>query len=179
MNVVLIGMKHCGKSTVGRGLARDLGEPFVDTDQRIEALFAADHGSRCTVREIFANHGEACFTGLERRVVRALASDMRDSQDSRIVAMGGHTALQPELRPIIREMGRVVYLCVDPAELLRRVLAGGVPPFLDPADPKGSFHALCRQRAPVYESLADLTVDLDGLTPEQSVHRVLRELSAD
>lgn len=179
MNVVLIGMKHCGKSTVGRELARLVSGRFVDTDSRIEERFAKEHDSRRTVREIFAQHGEACFADLERRVVRELASQIQADQARWVVALGGHTALQPDLQPLIRDMGRVVYLRVDPAELLRRVLAGGVPPFLDPADPEGSFLALCRLRAPVYESQADLTVDLAGLSPDQAVRKVHRELSAN
>lgn len=177
MNVVLIGMKHCGKSTVGRGLAGRWAKHFIDTDQLIEQVFEDEIGMHFTVREIFANHGEAFFADLERRVVKDIASQMRTAEGNMVVALGGPTVLRRDLQPLIREMGTLVYLLVEPDELLRRVLAGGVPPFLDPADPEGSFRDLCRQRTPVYEDMADMTVDLNGLTPDQALRKVLLELA--
>ena len=59
-NIVLIGMMGCGKSTVGRLLAKKLGREFVDTDQYIE-----EQAGR-TVPEIFAREGEDGFRAWER-----------------------------------------------------------------------------------------------------------------
>ena len=66
-NIVLIGMMGCGKSTVGRLLAKKLGREFVDTDQYIE-----EQAGR-TVPEIFAREGEDGFRAWERRAGGELA----------------------------------------------------------------------------------------------------------
>lgn len=176
MNVVLIGMKHCGKSTVGKYLAGRWAEEFIDTDQQIEADFEASVGMRFSVREIFRNHGEAYFADLERRVVKDIARRMQTASANMVVAMGGPTVMRRDLQPLIRSMGMIVHLMCDPAESLRRVLAGGLPPFLDENDPEGSYMELYRQRMPVYHDMADLTVTLDGLTSEQAGRAVLMQL---
>lgn len=180
MSIVLIGMKHCGKSTVGRVLARRHGGRFADTDTLIEEAFARQAGRSLTVRDIFRQEGEARFVERERSVVRDLAAERVGASDELVLAVGGPTPLRPDLQPILRELGTVVYLRLDEAELLRRVMAGGVPAFLDgQADPEDAFISLCRQRHPVYESVADLAVDLDGLDPAASADRVLQALSTE
>jgi shikimate kinase len=195
-NLVLIGMKHCGKSTVGRALAEAIGARFVDTDDHVEALFAAQTGRDLSFREIFREVGDEGFAELERTVVRSLAREARDAGHSRrgmprgskhkpivpgrlmVVALGGRTALRQELRGPIRSIGTVVYLQVDPEELFRRVEQGGIPPFLDPADPRGTFLKLHKERHPKYQRLADITVTLDGLSPARCVQAVQKALTA-
>ncbi len=119
------------------------------------------------------------FVELERSVVQDLAAGRGDAGGELVLAVGGPTPLRADLQPILKSLGTIVYLQVDEAELLRRVMAGGVPAFLDgAADPEAAFLQLCHERQPVYESLADVTVNLNGLDPDQAVQRVEETLAA-
>ena len=70
--VVLAGIKHCGKSTLGRMLARRWNVPLVDTDAELEAEFARRTGRAAGTREIFRELGEEAFRKLEAEVIRIL-----------------------------------------------------------------------------------------------------------
>ena len=83
--VVLAGIKHCGKSTLGRMLARRWNVPLVDTDLELEAEFARRTGRAAGTREIFRELGEEAFRKLEAEVIRSLA----DSPEFRVIALGG------------------------------------------------------------------------------------------
>ena len=65
MKVVLIGMKHCGKSTLGKALAERWGCPSDDVDRLIEERHACETGVRQSVRAIFSTRGEPYFAELE------------------------------------------------------------------------------------------------------------------
>ncbi len=177
MNIVLIGMKHCGKSTLGAALAARRGWAFVDVDAEIERAFAAETGERLSVREIYRRHGPETFRRLEGQVVEHLAAGRTGPEAQPcVIAVGGQTAINPASRGLLRQLGLVVYLQVDGAELFRRVQAGGLPPFLDPARPEAHFHEIHQQRRPLYEQQADLTVNLDRLTPAEALAVVLERI---
>lgn len=176
MNVVLIGMKHCGKSTLGRALARRWGCPFHDVDAMIEATHACASGETLVTREIFSRHGEDYFHEVEGQVVCELYLTLERAGSTAVVALGGRTALNEAVSRLLGDIGLRVYLDVRPEELLARVMRSGVPPFLNPEDPEADFLALCRQRRPLYEAQADLVVNLDGLAPEQALEALVRRI---
>ena len=62
-NIVLIGMPGCGKTTIGRALARLMNRPFIDCDEEVE------HRAGVSIVEIFAREGEAAFRALETEVI--------------------------------------------------------------------------------------------------------------
>lgn len=170
MNVVLIGMKHCGKSTIGRAFAARRGCPFYDVDPMIEANHACDMGEHLSVREIFERHGETHFHRIEGHVVCELYLKLDRPESQAVVALGGRTALNTTICGLLRAIGPVVYLRVDPEAIYERIERSGIPPFLDPGDPAGDFMALYRKRHPQYEDLADLAIGIDGLDPDEAVN---------
>ena len=163
MNVVLIGMKHCGKSTLGRALAESWGCPFYDVDALIEAAHACEAGRPLTAREIFTSLGEDYFHKLEGQVVSELYLKLNRPGSRAVVALGGRTALNASVAELLGGIGLLVYLHVSPEVLFARVRRTGLPPFLGEADPAGDFLALCRTREPQYRRLAQVVVDLDDL----------------
>ncbi len=68
-NLVLIGCRGCGKTSVGRAVAAKLGWAFVDTDERVAALAGRP------IAGIFATDGEAAFRELESRVIAEAVRD--------------------------------------------------------------------------------------------------------
>jgi shikimate kinase len=178
MNVILIGMKHCGKSTLGAALAARWSCPFYDVDRMIEDYHTAETGQLLSVRDIFAAEGEAHFHRLEAKAITDLYLRVDDKAPS-VVAVGGRTALNTKVDRLIQTMGVVVYLEVSPEEMFARVKRSGLPPFLDESDPETHFKQIYEERTPHYRRLARLIVNLDGLDVDAALEKLCRELERD
>lgn len=147
MRVFLIGFMGAGKSSTGRALARRLGVPFVDLDERVEASLGA------SVAQIFASRGEAAFRAEERRQL-LLCSRYTDV----VVATGGGTFAQDDNRKAIGSLGVSVFLDLPWGEVLRRLPGkrSERPLFAAPEQ----AHTLYQSRLPHYR-LADVRVQID------------------
>lgn len=162
--LILVGMMGAGKTTVGQMLAERLGWEYLDSDAQV----VADTGR--TVPELFAEEGEAAFRAEESRVL----ADALGGTEPVVVAAAGGVVLSASNRDLLMRSGVVVWLRAAPEVLARRVGTGAGRPLLDD-DPAGTLTALYEVRRPLYESVAAVTVDVDGLTPDQLVDRVLSE----
>src|SRR5262249_25682645 len=112
MNVILIGLRGTGKTTVARLLAERLSWPWFDADEEIEARAGK------SIAGIFADDGEEAFRDWESRVVAELAA-----RDGAGLAWGGGAVLRPENRAAIERQGRIVWLTASPQTLASRVEA--------------------------------------------------------
>ena len=162
MTVFLTGFMGSGKSTVGRQLSRRLGLPFMDTDSRIEKE------QKKSITDIFAAEGEEAFRKMETQVLRAV----REEGVSRVVSTGGGLPTREENRGIMKEAGMVVFLRVRPETVYTRLQGDTTRPLLQKADPQAEIRRLLAERNPVYESGADLIVDVDGRTPEELAEEI-------
>jgi len=148
---VLIGPPAAGKSRLGRRVATRLGVEFVDTDKRV----VAQHGP---IPEIFASEGEAQFRVWEREaVVDALVSPG-------IVALGGGAVLNPDTQRDLDDLF-VILVTATPEAIAPRLVAGKRPLLAGGID---AWVALVAERQPVYDRLADFSVDtsrgtMDGI----------------
>jgi len=176
MNVLLAGMKHCGKSTAGAALAARWSCPFYDIDQLIEAEHERAVGQWLSVRDIYGMYGEDYFTRLETEVVHTLAREIAGSDQSHVAALGGPTPMNPQLQEALHDLGVVVYLRMCIGALFERVERSGLPAFLEPDDPAGHFARLCLDREPHYLRLSDLVVNADGLDVEAVVELLVRRI---
>ncbi len=158
-NIVLIGMPGVGKSTIGVILAKVLGYQFVDADLVIQK----EEGK--LLREIIAEVGTDGFIEVENRVNAGLAVEHS------IIATGGSVVYGAEAMEHLKEIGTVLYLKLPYEELRVRL-----------HDIKGrgvvlregqTFYDLYRERVPLYEKYADLTVDESGCSVEQTVEKIL------
>ncbi len=172
-NVILIGFKGSGKSTVGRLLARRLGRHFLDLDGAIEKKFFQERGRSLTFREIYRELGEKNFRALELRCLEEALSG-----GGKVIALGGGTPLAaPEAAELLRGGSlRVVLLHLEAEELFRRISPGELPAFLDPHSPRESFQRLYEERLPLYRSVASLEVAGEGKSPEELVEEVAARL---
>ena len=163
-HLVLVGMMGVGKSTAARVLADRLGRRVIDSDAVIEARTGR------TVREIFAEDGEAAFRALETDVLlEALASE-----EPLVIAAAGGVVLSEANRAALRaSQARVVWLCADPANLVERVRGGGHGPLLD-EDPAGTLQRMFDQREALYREVADAIVLVDHRSISAVVEAVLR-----
>ncbi len=148
--VVLIGAPGAGKTRTGKRLSRLLGHPLIDTDKRI----VAKHGAIAT---IFAEHGEPHFRALERE---AVAKALREPA---IVTLGGGAVLDERTQAELEDL-RVVQLTVSPEAVEERI-AGGKRPLV--ASGIDAWSALVAARQPIYDRLADLTLDTSSRPLDQ------------
>jgi shikimate kinase len=162
-NVVLVGFMGAGKSVCGRLLARRLGRCFVETDDMIVARDGRP------IPEIFRQSGEETFRRLEGEALAALAL-----KTGEVIATGGGLPCREGRMEALRELGTVVWLRGELAELLARARRAGARPMLDGRTP-AELEALYRGREPYY-ARAHLTVNTDALGVDQVVGRLLAAL---
>jgi len=165
--IVLVGARGSGKTTVGRILAEELDVPFVDSDQEV-----ARRSGR-SIKRLFEEAGEQAFRDWEERVIADLA--MRNQ--SLVLATGGGVVLRHSNRRQLRRLGRVVWLTAHPQILARRLASDpdGLDsrPALTSAGVLDELEAILAERSPLYQSVADLTVDSTHLTPQQAARAII------
>lgn len=161
--VCLTGFMGAGKSTAGRLLARQLGWPFLDLDDRIVEVTGLE------IPEIFAQRGEPEFRRIEQEELARIVGGTMESQKSRVVSLGGGTTAQPRNLELLRGAGAVLVWLECPVELLlaRCAQITNRPLFRDEA----SFRALYRQRLPFYQ-LSDYRVD-SSKEPVRVIEQIL------
>jgi shikimate kinase len=152
-NIVLIGPRACGKSTLALRLAERLVRPFVDLDDELSRRAGT------SVDAAFVALGEAGFRALERAV---LADAARLS--ATVIATGGGAVLGGEAFAALARTGVVVLLDVPAAELLRREAGRSRPPLTGLPPEQELVHVLA-ERLPLYRAAADIVVPADGPDP--------------
>ncbi|HSM21826.1 MAG TPA: shikimate kinase [Rubrivivax sp.] len=148
LRLALVGMPGCGKSTVGRHLARQLGLRFADSDTEIE------HRIGMPIRDYFAAQGEAAFRDVEAEVIEQLAG-----QGGIVLATGGGAVLRPSNRDALHSRMHVFYLRATPEDLHRRLRNDTHRPLLQVADPLRKLRELYRERDPLYRRTAHFVVE--------------------
>jgi shikimate kinase len=171
MNVILLGLRGSGKTTVGRILAERTSRSFVDLDNSTIALLGCE-----TVTEAWTVHGVDAFRIAESR---ALADAL--GGDGQVIALGGGTPTAPGAADVLRtaqETGRamLIYLAAG-ADLLRRRLAAtdqrADRPALLGTDPLSEIDSVLTVRHPLYSGLAAHAVDA-AQGPEAVAEQIIR-----
>ena len=148
MNIVLIGMPGCGKSTVGVVLAKNLALDFIDSD----LLIQREMGMRLSA--LIEQYGDDGFREIENRVNSGIQAE------NSVIATGGSVIYGEEAMRHPKAIGTVIYLKLSYEQIEERL---------------GNLHArgvsikagqtlrdLYDERCPLYERWADMTVDCDG-----------------
>jgi shikimate kinase len=161
---VLVGPPGAGKSSVGNELAAILGVGFRDTDADVERRTGK------SVSDIFVEDGEASFRALEEEAVAAALADHPG-----VLALGAGAILSSRTRDRL-EGQTVVHLHVGLAAAMSRLEMNRSRPLLL-GNVRGRWQELSREREPVYQALASVTVDTDGRTPREVAEAVAAALN--
>ena len=161
-NLTMIGMPSSGKSVIGVLLAKRLGMSFLDLDLLIQER------SGKLLRQLIEEHGREDFLRIEEGYASAL------SVRNTVISPGGSIGYEREAMRHLREISTIIYLDISYPEMERRIgdiTARGV------AIPEGyTLLDLYRERAALYEKDADIRIDEEGLSPEETAERIIELL---
>lgn len=167
MNIILVGFKGAGKTTVGRRLSSALKMDFIDTD---ELISSGDARAR-SPRAIFREDGPSRFRALEEKAIASLKG-----RDNLVISAGGGAADSQNNRKLFKKLGTVIYLDEKPDVLYMRMLRSGMPPFIGRSSPRKSFDELYETRQRHYEEIAGHKVSCAGLTENEVVGEIKKIL---
>ncbi|MEK6674443.1 MAG: shikimate kinase [Planctomycetota bacterium] len=164
-SIALVGLRGCGKTTVGRILAGHLKLPHVDTDELVVAAAGR------AIAEIFASEGEAGFRELEKKAVeRAVALSPA------VISLGGGALSDPSSAAMIRCAATVVWLTAEPDVLWQRIARDPSSPTrrpsLTPLPGLDELRRFSAQREPMYRALADFILDTQEKEPLAIAHDI-------
>ena len=147
-HIFLLGMQGCGKSSLGKRVARETGLSFMDTD----AMVAASAG--CTVNEFFEKYGEETFRRAETGALSLLTRER-----PMIISTGGGTIMNPVNRHIMRAWGAIVLIDRPLEEILSDIKLDRRPTLRDGG--LAEVERVYNERIGIYRDLADITVRND------------------
>lgn len=161
---VLIGLMGCGKSSIGRRLAKKTGMPLVDLDD----VIVEEAG--LSIPEIFAAHGEEYFRDLEGV---ALANHLGQRV---ILASGGGVVLRKTNRKLLKSHPPVIWLKASPEFIAARIAGDPNRPLIAGQDALARLTALAEERYPLYEECADLVIERESMDKDEITEKIIKYL---
>lgn len=185
-NIILMGLKHCGKSTQARIISDILSVPAYDTDELIFKLY------KKSPREIYNTKGKEGFLEAEAKACEALEKKLRADPSGRaVVATGGGICTNDKALEYLRSAGVLVFLSAKEDVIQKRVFKGAkvqkdgsianIPAYIkkeNPAsleDAKKLFHGFFTERNELYGKIANITVDVSHGTKKENAQQIIRK----
>lgn len=163
--LILIGPMGSGKTTIGSLIAQKLNLEFRDTDQIIER----EEGK--TVSQIFLDEGEDAFRVIEKRVLR-----QELLTDGTVLSLGGGAPISIDAQSALRAIAsHILFLDISLSTVAPRIGFNRDRPLLL-NNPRGQWQTLMEARRPIYEAIADTTINVDDKSEEEIVTIALSNL---
>lgn len=170
-NIVLIGFRCAGKSTVGKLVADRTHLEFIDCDEYIEGK------THLSIREIFDIAGEPHFRKLEGDAIAELSK-----LEAKVIATGGGAVLRYRNIRNLKRHGITFFLEVEADTAYQRLTGdattSGRRPPLTPLDPLEEMKEQVEQRRPYYRDAADVIVKTDHRNVKEIVDEIMKDLKA-
>lgn len=181
---ILLGCKHCGKSTQGKMLSQKLNLPFFDTDTVMEEI------CKTSVRELYAKKGPSAFMEVEEQACKMIAKENANKQI--VVATGGGICDNAPALTFLRELGTFVFLRLDIdysiSRIMNKVKIDGdgifynVPAYVMVKNPKtiddirNILFEKYKERFEQYASISDVVVDIKNGPVDQNFTDICQAL---
>ncbi|MCR5011058.1 MAG: shikimate kinase [Lachnospiraceae bacterium] len=169
-NIVLIGYMGSGKSSVAKALSVKTGMKLLDTDQQIEK----EENRR--ISDIFAADGEQAFRDMETALLKKMLNDGFQG----IISTGGGMPVRDENRPLLKQLGQVIYLKTGVDTLTMRLTGDGSRPLLqgETAESKRrKIEEMLTRREPSYMEASDAVIPTDDVTTDALADEILLYMS--
>ena len=162
MNIALIGIMGCGKSTVGKSLQNIMSDfVFVDTDELIVQK------ENTSINDIFENNGEDYFRNLETLILKDVLS-----LDNQIISTGGGIVINPDNLLLLKQFSKVIYLKTSVNTLCERLKNDSQRPLLKNQNLQEKLNILLSQREDKYNQ-AHIIIETDNKTPDMIVKEII------
>lgn len=182
-SIILVGIKHSGKSTQGKELAKHFGIDFFDTDDVIKELTTK------SPREIYNNEGKESFLGAEKLACKFLNSKLAEKPI--IVATGGGICENQDALRFLNLNSIFVYLSIDESIAIERILSkaktdgqkiidqDSLPSYIAKKNPhtisdvRNYFHNFYDERTKKYSMLADITINQEKKSIKEITSKII------
>lgn len=164
-NIILIGMRGVGKTTIGKLLAERLKRKWVDIDDEIIA-----REGKSVVGMVAAN-GWDYFREKEHEEVERLAGE-----NDLVISTGGGVLMHYNNAELLKASGKLILLIADPATLVQRLKDSHQRPSLTGKDVLEEIYELWEERKDEYYKAADLVVDTEPWEEERILDEIYRKL---
>lgn len=181
--IILMGIKHCGKSTQARLVSTKLGCQAFDTDDMVTEMTGK------TPRQIYSTEGKEAFMKAEAEACRKLEREFSEPGKMAVIATGGGICGNSEAVDILRKLGTLVFLKVDEATASHRVMReitvaddgtlGNMPAYIANKNPstiddcRKIFHGFYEERVELYRTLSDITVDVTNSSKQENADQII------
>ena len=185
-SIILMGIKHCGKSTQANLISKKLNLPSYDTDTVMEKL------SGKSPREIYSQDGPEAFMDWETKACMSIQAELAEKETDAVIATGGGICCNEKAVSILKTMGRLVFLVapektaadrivreanVTPDGTLKNIpayIAKKNPSTLD--DVRRIFHEFYLERNGLYSHICNVAVRMENEGKKQNIGRILKAL---
>ncbi|MCR5617739.1 MAG: shikimate kinase [Clostridiales bacterium] len=161
-SIILTGMPGCGKSTVGKALARELAVDFCDTDD----LIVSNSGER--LQDTIDNCGRDAFLELERKTILSFSPE-----EPLVISTGGSVVLHEDVMMHLKELGTVVFLDAD-LPLIRKRLWNLDSRGIIFSEGKEDILEVYREREPLYYRYSDIRIHINHRRTNDIVREIIR-----
>jgi len=153
MNYILIGFKSCGKTTIGRLIAKAFDKDFIDTDELMLDHQQQNGSQAGSIRELYEALGEASFRDLESTTI----STLKNVTNS-IIATGGGTPINANNVSILKKLGQIIYLQQCEAIIKQRLATSTPSAFIN--ELTTHFDEIYQGRDEIYSLAADNIINI-------------------
>ncbi|MDH5429892.1 MAG: shikimate kinase [Nitrospirota bacterium] len=163
MNIILIGYRGTGKSTVAKILGQRLGRQVISTDAEI----VKEAGQ--SIPQIVEQFGWDHFRQLETQMCQKL-----QDQTNLVVDTGGGLILKEENANILKANGRIFWLTAEVATIVKRISGDTQRPSLSGTKTfVEEIEDILKERTPKYQAAANHVISTDQLSPKQIADSIL------
>ncbi len=162
MNIILIGFRGTGKSTVGKILSKETGWKFISSDDEIENKYGK-------ISKLVSDKGWEYFRRLEEDVIGNIAKE-----DKTIIATGGGVVMNSNNVQNLKKNGKFILLTTSKELIINRIKNSDRPRLTTSTCIEEEVDKILNERMPVYLSIADYMIDTSSLTPKDIAEKIIK-----
>lgn len=167
MNIVLIGMRGSGKTSVAKKLAKKLDKKFLDMDDLLSQKV------NMSLPEFVKKFGWDLFRDKESE----LTNELQDTTNA-VISTGGGIILRSQNSKALKKNGKFIFLKTSVDSMLKRLEGDRSRPALtDKRTLKEELEHVWEERKTLYENAADIIIETDNKTIEEIAEKIISKLN--